>query len=123
MFLFFRMLLIMGVSLFTTRLVLETLGVEDFGIYNVVGGIVLLLTFLNSAMVSATQRFLSFELGRKNYIKLRKTFSISFNLHILIGVLVLLLAETVGLWFLNTKMNIPEARMEAARWVYQFSIL
>ena len=122
MFLFFRMLLIMGVSLFTTRLVLETLGVEDFGIYNVVGGIVLLLTFLNSAMVSATQRFLSFELGRKNYFKLRKTFSISINLHILIGVLVLLLAETVGLWFLNTKMNIPEARMEAARWVYQFSI-
>ena len=97
MFLFFRMLLIMGVSLFTTRLVLETLGVEDFGIYNVVGGIVLLLTFLNSSMVSATQRFLSFELGRKNYSELRKTFSISINLHILIGVVVLLLAETVGL--------------------------
>lgn len=122
MLLYFRMLLTMGVSLYTSRVVLEVLGIEDFGIYNVVGGIVVMFSFLNSAMSSATQRYFSFELGRGNFEELKKIFNITVNIHFLIAFVIVLLAETVGLWFLNNKLNIPEARMVAANWVYQFSI-
>lgn len=121
--LYFRMLLTMAVSLYTSRIVLNTLGVEDFGIYNVVGGFVTMFGFLNSAMASATQRFLSFEIGRKDLIQLRNVFSMSVNIHFIIAFVILLLAETIGLWFVNTQLTIPPERMIAAQWVYQFSIL
>ena len=121
--LYFRMLLTMAVSLYTSRIVLNTLGVEDFGIYNVVGGFVSMLGFLNSAMASATQRFLAFEIGRNDKIQLRNVFSMSVNIHVLIAFLIFIIAETVGLWFVNTQLTIPPERMVAARWVYQFSIL
>ena len=117
------MLLTMGVSLYTSRIVLNTLGVEDFGIYNVVGGVVIMFSFLNSSMSSATQRFLSFELGKGDYEQLKKVFSMSVNIHAVIAIAIFILAETIGLWFLNAKLNIPDQRMEAANWVYQFSIL
>lgn len=117
------MFLSMLVSLYTSRIVLNTLGVEDFGIYNVVGGIVVMFSFLNGAMATATQRFLSFEIGRHDFSKLKKIFSVSVTIHILIALVIVLIAETFGLWFLNTKMNIPAERMEAAQWVYQFSVL
>lgn len=120
--LYIRMLLIMTVTLYTSRVVLNVLGVEDFGIYNVVGGIVVMFSFLNGAMAQATQRFLAFELGRNDFQQLRKVFSLSVTIHIGIALLVFLLAETVGLWFLNHRMNIPVDRMEAARWIYQFAI-
>jgi O-antigen/teichoic acid export membrane protein len=113
----------MGVSLYTSRIVLNTLGVVDFGIYNVVGGVVVMFSFLNSSMSSATQRFLSFELGKSNSEKLSKVFRMSVNIHAIIAVAIFTLAETAGLWFLNTKLNIPGDRMEAANCVYQFSIL
>ena len=113
----------MGVQLFTSRVVLNTLGVEDFGIYNVVGGVVAMFSFLNAAMTSSTQRFLTFELGKGNYTRLKQVFVTSVNMHILIAVTVVLLAETVGLWFLNEKMVIPEGRLVAAMWVYQISVL
>lgn len=120
--LYIRMLLIMAVTLYTSRVVLNVLGVEDFGIYNVVGGVVMMFAFLNGAMAQSTQRFLSFEIGRDNKQQLEKVFSLSVTIHIGIAILILVLAETVGLWFLNTQMNIPDARMSAARWIYQFSI-
>lgn len=120
--LYFRMMLMMGISLYTSRIILNTLGVNDFGIYNVVGGIVTMFGFLNSAMASATQRFLSFELGKQDFTGLRRVFSMSVNIHATIAITVLLLAETIGLWFLNTQMSIPPARISAANWVYQFSI-
>lgn len=120
--LYFRMLLTMAVSLYTSRIVLNVLGIEDFGIYNVVGGIVVVLSFLNSAMAGATQRYLNIELGRKDDKQLRKVFSTSLLIHLGISVVILLLAETVGLWFLNTYLNIPAGRLTAANWVYQFSI-
>lgn len=123
MMLYIRMFLMMAVSLYTSRVVLEVLGVEDFGIYNIVGGIVLLFTFVNTAMATATQRFLSFELGRKDMSEVKRVFSMSMTAHISIALLVLLLAETIGLWFLYEKLNIPENRMYAAAWCYQFSIL
>lgn len=113
----------MLVTLYTSRIILNTLGVEDFGIYNVVGGFVTMFGFLNNAMASATQRFLAFEIGRNDKTQLRNVFSMSVNIHFLIAILILILAETVGLWFLNTQLTIPAERMEAARWVYQFSIL
>lgn len=121
--LYIRMLLTMAVSLYTSRIVLNTLGVENFGIYNVVGGFVTMFGFLNSAMASATQRFLSFEIGRKDVKQLRNVFSMSVNIHFVIACLILLLGETVGLWFVNTQLTIPADRMVAAQWVYQFSIL
>lgn len=121
--LYFRMILIIIVGLYTSRVVLNTLGVSDYGIYNVVGGIVAMLAFLNSAMVAASQRFISFELGTGNMEKLKKVFCTSVSIHIALAVIILLIAETLGLWFVNTHLNIPPERMEAANWVYQCSIL
>lgn len=121
--LYFRMLLMLAVSLYTSRVVLISLGVTDYGIFNVVGGITIILSFLNNAMAGGTQRFLNVEMGRKDDTALHRVFSTSIHIHILVSVCVLLLAETVGLCFLNTQMNIPTNRMYAAQWVYQFSIL
>ena len=121
--LYIRMLLIMAVSLYTSRVILKILGVEDYGIYNVVGGFVTMFAFLNGAMASATQRFLSFEIGKNDLKQLRDVFSMSINIHFLISILILIFAESLGLWFFKTQLTIPHERMEAARWVYQFSIL
>ena len=121
--LYVRMLFTMCVSLFTSRVVLQTLGVEDYGINNVVGGVITMFTFINGAMVSSTQRYLNFELARGNAEKLRSVFNTSLQIHALIASAIILLGETVGLWFLKEKLVIPEARMTAAMWVYQCSIL
>ena len=121
--LYIRMLLIIIVGLYTSRVVLNTLGVTDYGIYNVVGGIVSMLAFLNSAMVAASQRFISFELGTGNLERLKKVFCTSVSIHIALAFIILLIAETIGLWFVNTHLNIPTERMTAANWVYQCSIL
>lgn len=121
--LYLRMILIIIVGLYTSRIVLQTLGVDDYGIYNVVGGIVAMLAFLNSAMTAASQRFISFELGTGNLNKLKQVFCTSVTIHLAIAGIILVLAETIGLWFLNTHMNIAANRMEAANWVYQCSIL
>lgn len=120
--LYFRMIITMVVSLFTSRVVLNTLGIEDFGIYNVVGGVVIMFGFLNSAMASSTQRFLTFELGRRDNLRLKQVFSISVTLHIIISLIILLLSETIGLWFINTQLTIPPERLLAANWVFQFSV-
>jgi len=121
--LYFRMLLTTAVSLYTSRVILNTLGVEDFGIYNAVAGFVIMFAFLNSAMASATQRFLAFEIGLVDKLQLRNVFSMSVNIHFLIALIIFIFAETLGLWFVNTQLTIPAERMTAARWVYQFSIL
>ncbi len=122
LYLYVRMFFNMGVSLFTSRVILNTLGVNDYGIYNLVAGIVVLFSFLNSAMSSSTQRFLNYEIAKKNIEKVNKVFCTSFNIHVLISIVVLLLGETVGLWFLNYKLNIPTNRIYAANWVYQMSL-
>ncbi len=120
--LYFRMMLTMLVSLYTSRVILNTLGVEDYGIYNVVGGVVTMFAFLNSAMSSATQRFLSFEIGKGDFVQLRKTFNATQIIHIGIAVIIFILAETAGLWFLKNYLVIPSERLEAAIWVYHFSV-
>lgn len=121
--LYLRMFLIMGVSLYTSRVVLQVLGVTDYGIYNVVGGVVSLFSFIHSAMSGATQRYITFALGKEDYNSLSKTFCTALNIHGFIAVFLVLLAETVGLWFLNNKMTIPPDRMVAANWVFQMSVL
>lgn len=121
--LYVRMLLTMGVSLYTSRIVLNILGVEDYGINSVVGGVIALFSFLKSAMSSATQRFFAFDLGKKDWGKLHKTFNASLVIHIGIAIIIFILAETVGLWFVNNKLNLPPERIDAAKFVYQFSIL
>lgn len=121
--LYCRMLLTLVITLYTSRVVLRILGIEDFGIYNVVGGIVIMFGFLNSAMSLGTQRFLSYELGKGNLKELQKTFQIALNIHIGFALIIVLLAESIGLWFLLTQLNVPADRMGAAIWVYQFSIL
>ncbi len=121
--LYIRMFLTMVVGLYTSRVVLSTLGVEDYGTYGVVGGVVAMLGFLNASMSGATSRFLAFELGRDDKKRLADTFSSAMIVHIGIAIIVFILAETIGLWFLCNKLVIPEGRMEAAHWVYQCSIL
>ena len=117
------MILVMAATLFTTRIVLRNLGVEDYGIYNVVAGIVAMFAFLNSSMSGATQRFLTFELGLNDNKRVNVVFCQSVIIHFLIAVIILVLAETIGLWFVYNKLTIPDERFAAAMWVYQIAIL
>ena len=117
-----RMLFRMGISLYTSRVVLNALGVEDYGVYNVVGGVVAMFGFINSSMSSATQRYITFALGKGDKVNLQKVFSTALQIHILISLVIILLGETVGLWFMHTQMQIPSDRIEAAFWVLQCSI-
>ena len=122
-FLYARMLLTMFVGLYASRVVLRTLGVSDFGLYNVVGGFVSMLSFLSSTMANGTQRFLSFEMGKGDVSRLKHVFSNALSLHFIIAGILLLIAETFGIWFLNNYMTIPTGRENAAFWVYQFSVI
>ena len=121
-FLYFRMLILMLVSLYTTRTLLLILGNEDFGLFNIVGSIIVLLSFLNSALISTTQRFLANALGsrNKNY---EKVFQNCITLHIIIALVALMLAETIGLWFVNNKLNIPVERYRAMNFVYHCNVI
>lgn len=121
--LYFRMLLLLIINLYTSRVILRELGVDDYGIYNVVGGIIVVLSFLNGAMASGTQRFMNVEMGKKNQGAVNKVFSTSQQIHCFVAFCMFIIADTVGLWFLNNCMNIPDGRMRAANWVYQFSII
>lgn len=121
--LYIRMFFSMLVSLYTARVILNTLGVEDYGIYNVVNGIVTMFSFINAAMASGSQRFMTFELGKGDMFQLKRVFSMSLNIHIIIALVIFILSETIGLWFLNTKLVIPLERIGAANWVYQFSVI
>lgn len=119
---YLRMLLTMAIGLFTSRIVLQVLGAENYGIYTLVGGVVILFTFINNSLLSGTQRFLSYELGKEEP-NIKEVFSSCFRLHLILSVILLLIAETVGLWFVNTQLVIPEGRLYAANWVYQFSVI
>lgn len=122
-FLYLRMLIMTCISFYTSRIVLHALGVVDFGLYNVVGGIVAMFSFMNGAMIVATQRFLNFSIGSKSSSNLGSIFCSSIFIHIVICILILILAETIGLYFFYNKLIIPEERLSAAMWVYQCSVL
>lgn len=121
--LYVRMLFTMAVSLFTSRVILNTLGVEDYGINNVVGGIVTMFSVLSGSLSASISRFITFELGKGNLQRLKTIFSTGVNIQLGMSILVVVVAEAVGIWFLNTKMNIPAERMNAANWVFQCAIL
>ena len=121
--LYIRMLFLMAVSLYTSRVVLQALGVEDFGIYNVVGGVVAMFSMLSGSLSASITRFITYELGKGSTENLNRIFSTSLAIQLGLSLLIVLLAETAGLWFLNVKMNIPDSRMFASNWVFQLSIL
>lgn len=123
LFLYLRMFVMMLTALFTSRIVLDVLGASDYGLNNIIGGVVVLFSFLNSALLSATQRFLNFHLGRQDYKQTNVVFCMSMNTYILLSIVVVVLGETIGLWFVNTQLNIPSERMYAAQWVYQFTLI
>ena len=117
------MFLNMGVGLFTAGIVLNTLGVTDFGIYNIVGGFVSMFGFLNSSMAASTQRFLSFDLGKNDFVRLKQTFSTTVTIHLIIAAIIVIALETFGLWYINNRLNVPADRMSAVNIVFQFSVL
>lgn len=122
-FLTIRMIVVLIISLFTTKVVLDALGVEDFGIYSVVGGLVTMFTFLNVSMSTCIQRFYNYEYGLNGVAGAQKVYITSVQIQIILGVVIVILTETVGLWYLNCHMVLPEERMTAAQWLFQFSIL
>jgi len=113
----------MGVSLYTSRVILDALGVEDYGIYNVVGGVVAMFGILSGSLSTAISRFITFELAKGDLEKLKRIFSTSINIQIILIAIIVILMETIGIWFLNYKMVIPEERLFAANWVFQFSVI
>ena len=122
-FMYFRMGITMIVGLFTSRIVLQQLGVEDYGLYNVIGGIITMFSFLNGSMVNATSRFITVYLAKKDSLMLNNIFSMAFLIHLCIGILILILGETIGLYYLNNNLVIPEGREFAAHWLYQLSVI
>lgn len=120
--LYIRMLLIMLISLYTSRVVLNTLGVTDYGIYNVVGGVIAMFSFLTNSMGAASSRYITYDLGRGEIETMKRTFGNIVTIHLLLAGIILLLGETVGLWFVLNKLQIPSERINAAIWVYQFSV-
>ncbi|MBQ7622256.1 MAG: lipopolysaccharide biosynthesis protein [Bacteroidales bacterium] len=123
MLLYLRQFIILAISLYTSRLVLATLGVSDYGIYNVVGSVVTMFVFIRSAMGNATNRYIAFAIGKGETDRLKTIFSTCLYVHLLLALIIVLLTETVGLWLLYNKLDIPDGRMNAAFWVMQFSIL
>lgn len=122
-FLAFRMLLVVAVGLFTSRIVLDALGIDDYGIYGVVGSVVIFLSFFKNALTNATFRFFTFDLGQGNIERLGQTFSMSLNMHLLLAAVMFIILEICGLIFINNYLNIDPHRLNAANWVFQFSLL
>lgn len=121
--LYFRTILLMLITLYTSRVILDQLGVEDYGIFNVVGGVVAMFAVISSSLSSAISRFITFELGKGDTQKLRIIFSTSINIQVAISLIILILGEIIGVWFLNYKMSIPPERLIAANWVLQCSLI
>jgi O-antigen/teichoic acid export membrane protein len=123
LFLYFRMILIMGVTIYTSRVVLDKLGVDDYGLYNVVVGIVGMLSFINGTLSIGSMRFLTYELGREDESSLHQTFCTAFYTHLALALILTLFLETIGLWYVYEKMVVPTDRFNTVVWVYQISIL
>ena len=121
--LYFRMLFMMAVSLYTSRIVLNALGVEDFGLYNVVGGVVAMFSLLSGSLSTAISRFITYELGKGQQGNLNKIFSSAVTIQLILAGIIILFAELIGVWFLNTQMTIPASRLLASNWVFQISLL
>lgn len=123
LFLYGRMIITMLISLYTSRVILQTLGVDDFGIYNLVGGIAAMFQFLNGTLSDATQRYITVEIGRGEHGNVNKIFSTCLSLHFILGIIIILIAEPIGLWLIHNKLIIPTGRLVAATWVFHFSLV
>ena len=119
----FRMLIVMGIGLYSTRVILNVLGASDYGIYNVVGGFVSMFAFLNTSMSNGIQRFYNYELGKNKGASLSHVYNTAIRIQLVLVLIVLVLTETVGLWYLYDKMVIPEGRFNAAFWCFHFSVM
>jgi len=122
-FLYIRMLIILIVMLYTSRVILDKLGVEDFGLYNVVGGVVAMLSFISGTLSFGTSRFITYDLGTGNHDKLKTTFCTSLYANLIIGIILFIVLETIGVWFVYNKLVIPDNRLSAALIVYQISLV
>lgn len=122
-FMYVRMAITMLVGLYTSRVVLQVLGVEDYGLYNVIGGIIALFAVLNSALINTTSRFITVSLAKGNTQDTRQIFNMAFLMHFIVGIFLVVVGETIGLWYLQTKLVIPEGREFASEWLYQFTIV
>lgn len=124
LFLYLRMILLLVISLYTSRIILNALGIKDYGIYNVVAGFVTMFSLVSSSLSTAIGRFLNYELGLNSSLeRLNKVFCASVTIQVILCLIILFLGETIGLWFLNTQMVIPDDRIAAANWCYQFSLI
>ena len=121
--LYFRMFITMVVGLFTSRVILDSLGIEDYGIYNLVGGFVIMFNVFRAGLISSTQRFITFDLGTGNMSELRNTFSTSLIIFLFISCVIIVIAEGFAPWFIQNKLTIPASRLTASMWVFQFSLL
>ena len=122
-YLYFRMIIMMLVTLYTSRVILQSLGVEDFGIYNVVGGIIAMFGFVTNTLSTSSQRFITFELGKGKHGNPNKVFSTCFILHFMLALAIAIIAEPIGMWFIQHKLMIPAERLDAAMWVFQITIV
>lgn len=122
-YLYVRMFISMAIGIYTSRIVLRVLGASDYGIYNLVGGVVTMFTMVSAALQTGTQRYLNYAMGENDFEKLKRTFSIAFGIHFFIALAILFVGETIGLWFVYNYLNIPDGRMTATIWVYQFSLV
>lgn len=121
--LYFRMIIMMIIGFFTSRVILNALGISDLGLMNVAGSVIAMFTFMNTTLAGGTQRFITFALGEGDVEKLKSTFANAMTLHLILAIVILLLGETVGLWYVYNKLVVPEGRFDAAMWCYQLSIL
>ncbi|HPJ77076.1 MAG TPA: lipopolysaccharide biosynthesis protein, partial [Clostridia bacterium] len=119
--LYIRMMVVMTINLYSVRLVLNALGIEDYGIYNVIAGVTTMLSSVSSVLQTATQRYYSYSIGENALERLQKIFSTSIYIYVILSFIVIILGETIGLWFVNTQLVIPEERIKAVNWIYQFS--
>lgn len=123
MYMYIRMFFTMLISLYTSRVVLASLGFEDYGLYNVVGGIIAMFSFLNGALSQTTSRYITFYLGKNDNKRLREVFSTGLFIHIILATIIVILGETIGLWYVMNKLVVPEGRFTAAMWLYQFTVI
>ena len=124
-YLYFRTFIIMLITLYTSRVILNALGVQDYGVFNAVGGVVSMFSFITAALSASISRYITFELGKNgdDIERLRVIFSTSIRIQVVLGLIVLAIGEVLGVWFLNSRMNIPIDRIIAANWVFQCSLI
>ena len=123
LFLYTRSIFLLIITLYTSRVTLQVLGVEDYGVYNLIAGVVTMFSFLQSTMSKASQRFITYALGERDYEKLRRVFETSVTLHFILAVIMAIIIDVVGMWFIEYKLNIPDGRLDAAKWVLHFSAI